>query len=219
MTEGDDERGLSRGAERILRAAVEVIAERGFRSASTSEIARRAEVAEGTIFRHFKTKQVLLQYIVEPFVRRVIAPVALHDMQRLLDAEYTSFAELVRAVAKNRLAVAREHLPVLRILIQEAPVNPELRTMLVTQVGGRIAPHALATIRRYQARGELSDDPPEVILRVMLSMLGGYLLARLVILPARAWDDDDEIERMVRVITRGFAPAPAAPPAAPSTSA
>lgn len=208
----DDERSLSRGAERILRAAVEVIAERGFRSASTSEIARRAEVAEGTIFRHFKTKQLLLQHIVDPFVRRVIAPVALQDVRRLLDADYASFADLLRTFARNRLDVAREHLPVVRILLQELPVNPELRTMLVTHVGGQIAPAMLATIRRYQARGELSDDPPEAILRMILSSFGGYMLARFVVLPDREWRDDDEIERMVRVITRGFAPAPPAAP-------
>lgn len=43
----------------ILRAALEVVAVEGL-SASTARIARKAEVAEGTIFTYFATKEVLL---------------------------------------------------------------------------------------------------------------------------------------------------------------
>lgn len=207
VTEHEDE---PRGAERILRAAIEVIAERGFRGAATSEIARRAGVAEGTIFRHFKTKQLLLTHIVEPFVQRVLAPLALRDVKRLLDAEYASFGDFLRAMAKNRLEVGKDNLPVLRILLQEAPLNPELRAMMVRHVAAHLFPELLAIIRRFQARGELRDDPPETILRVLLSTFGGYFVTRFMLLPDRPWDDDAEIERMVRVLVRGFAPDPPA---------
>ena len=98
---------LSKGQERILRAAIEVIAERGFKAASTSEIARRAEVAEGTIFRHFKTKQLLFNHIVEPFLEHVIAPMALRNFQTLMTSEYPSFAEFLRTVLRDRLEMLR----------------------------------------------------------------------------------------------------------------
>lgn len=42
---------------KILQAAVEIFAEKGYAATSTSEIAKRAGVAEGTIFRHYKTKK------------------------------------------------------------------------------------------------------------------------------------------------------------------
>lgn len=196
-----------RGAERILRAAIDVIAERGFRGAATSEIARRAGVAEGTIFRHFKTKDLLLRHIVEPFVQRVLAPMALRGTGQLLEADYSSFAEFLRAVARNRLEVARDHVSLLRILAQELPLNPELRAMLIRHVGGQLIPEFLRVIRRHQDRGELAREPPDAILRLVLSTFGGYFVTRFLILPDRPWDDDAEIERMVRFITRGLAPA------------
>lgn len=207
MSEPDeDQRGFARGAERVLRAAVEVIAERGFRGAATSEIARRAGVAEGTIFRHFKTKQVLLENIVDPFVQRVLAPLALRGLQPILDADHASFADFLRVLARNRLELMRDNLPVVRILIQELPLNPELRARMLHNLAARIVPEILAAIRRYQARGELVDDPPETIFRLMVSTFGGYALARFVILPDRPWDDDLELERMVRTLARGLAP-------------
>jgi AcrR family transcriptional regulator len=51
--------------EDILSAAVELFAERGFQATPTSEVAKRAGVAEGTIFHHFKTKDEILLSIFE----------------------------------------------------------------------------------------------------------------------------------------------------------
>lgn len=203
----EDDPDPPRGAERVLRAAIDVIAERGFRGAATSEIARRAGVAEGTIFRHFKTKDLLLRHIIEPFVERVLAPIAMRGTVQILDAEYASFADFLRALAFNRLQVVRENLPVLRIVVQEVPLNPELRSLMIRHVGAQLLPELLRVIRRHQERGELAQEPPETILRVILSTFGGYFLARFFLLPDRAWDDDAEIERMIRAVTRGFAAA------------
>ncbi|MES9969049.1 MAG: TetR family transcriptional regulator [Candidatus Thiodiazotropha sp.] len=46
--------------KRILQAASDVISEKGFKSASMREIARRAEVGDATIYNYFPTKESLL---------------------------------------------------------------------------------------------------------------------------------------------------------------
>ncbi|MFZ6183546.1 TetR/AcrR family transcriptional regulator [Nannocystis pusilla] len=206
MATREDDSGPVRGVERIVRAAIEVIAERGFRGAATSEIARRAGVAEGTIFRHFKTKQLLLDHILEPFVERVLAPIAFRDLHRLIDTDYPDFADFLREFARNRLAVAREHVPALRIFLQEVPLSPELRTMVFRHIGRHVVPELLAVIRKYQARGQIRDDPPETVLRLLMSALGGYIITRLAILPDYPWDDDREIELTIGTMTRGLRP-------------
>ncbi|WP_371933371.1 TetR/AcrR family transcriptional regulator [Halobacillus litoralis] len=53
----EEDRKLTPKQEQILKAAVEIFAEKGYASSSTSEIAAKANVAEGTIFRHYKTKK------------------------------------------------------------------------------------------------------------------------------------------------------------------
>ena len=65
-----------RNRARILTAAAEVFAERGA-SASTEEVARRAGVAIGTVFRHFPTKDDLLRAILKDLLGRLSAQVAL----------------------------------------------------------------------------------------------------------------------------------------------
>lgn len=45
----------------ILQAALELIAERGFHGAPMSEIAQKANVAAGTIYRYFENKDILIK--------------------------------------------------------------------------------------------------------------------------------------------------------------
>ena len=61
-----------RNRVRILDAAESVFAERGA-SASTEEVASRAGVAIGTVFRHFPTKRDLLTAIMTDLRRRLTA--------------------------------------------------------------------------------------------------------------------------------------------------
>jgi len=49
--------------QRLLRAALELFTAEGFQSTTTPEIAERAGVAEGTIYRHFSGKEHLLNEV------------------------------------------------------------------------------------------------------------------------------------------------------------
>ncbi len=51
--------------ERILNCALELFAEQGFDATPTSKVAKAAGVSEGLIFRHFESKNGLLDAILE----------------------------------------------------------------------------------------------------------------------------------------------------------
>ncbi|MBX2838875.1 MAG: TetR/AcrR family transcriptional regulator [Gammaproteobacteria bacterium] len=57
---------------RLLEAAVDVISEKGFDKASMREIARRADVADATIYNYFSTKEKLLYGYCEYVQRQVM---------------------------------------------------------------------------------------------------------------------------------------------------
>lgn len=69
-----------RSQEKILKEALSLFQKKGFEGATTKEIARRAGVAEGTIFNYFKTKEDIALYFFKKETERVIA--ALQDDQR-----------------------------------------------------------------------------------------------------------------------------------------
>jgi AcrR family transcriptional regulator len=72
-----------RNRERVLAAAREVFAEQG-REAQIDDVARRAEVGVGTVYRHFPTKEALIDAIAgEAFERLVV--VAEDQLEHNLD--------------------------------------------------------------------------------------------------------------------------------------
>ncbi len=56
--------------EKILNAALELFAQDGFKATSTNKVARKAGVSEGLIFRHFESKDGLLQAIIQEGEKR-----------------------------------------------------------------------------------------------------------------------------------------------------
>src|SRR5882672_2099228 len=51
--------------QRLLRAALEMYGSDGFLATTTPELARRAGIAEGTIYRHFPSKEALLNAVYQ----------------------------------------------------------------------------------------------------------------------------------------------------------
>ena len=64
--------GTSDKYQRILDAAIEVIAEHGFFHSRVAEIADRAGVADGTIYLYFKNKDELLMASIDSAFHRFI---------------------------------------------------------------------------------------------------------------------------------------------------
>ncbi|MCD9024273.1 TetR/AcrR family transcriptional regulator [Cohnella sp. NL03-T5] len=188
---------------RILRAAVEVFAEKGYSGAATSEIAQRAGVAEGTIFRHYRTKKDLLYSIVAPFVARLIEPFVLRGLYPLIDKPHATFEGFVRGLLDNRIAFAEKNIKVIRILLQEVPFHPELREQFLSKVADRVLQKMSRVVNHYREQGQIVDLPALTTIRMVGSTLFGYLLVRFLLAP-KEWNDAQEREATIQFILHGI---------------
>jgi AcrR family transcriptional regulator len=93
-----------RNRERILAAAEEVFARHGT-AASTDDVAARAGVAIGTVFRHFPTKQDLLAAIVKDLLARLTAEVTEAASGDPATALFDFFARVVEQAAAKKAVV------------------------------------------------------------------------------------------------------------------
>lgn len=201
---------LSAHQQRVLAAATELFAERGYLGASTAEIAARAHVAEATIFKRYRTKRDLLLAVLEPFVVRIGEPGMGAILQSALDAPRVEVAAVLRDLAHDRLAFVAAHPAVARILLQELPFNPDLRARLVTMVAADPVPGLVRLVTRLQREGQIDPAlPPATVIRTLMGAVAIYVLQRVFLSPDGAWDDRAEIDRIATVLARGLAPAPA----------
>ncbi|HDX9630226.1 TPA: TetR/AcrR family transcriptional regulator [Bacillus cereus] len=192
---------------RILEAAVDMFGEKGYASTSTSEIAKRAGVAEGTIFRYYKTKKDLLLAVVMPTLTKFAAPFFVQAFAKeIFKSEYKSYEGLLRVVIRNRFEFAKKHFPMIKILIQEVPFQPELKNEIQHLVETELLSHFKKLIVKFQEEGEIIEIPPSSVLRLTLSAVLGLLLTRFLLLPEEKWDDEVEIENTIQFILYGLTP-------------
>ncbi len=153
----------------LLRAGLELLAEKGYKGATTREIANRAEVSEVTLFRHYKSKAELLQEAVgqlSPPVEEII-PTETDDLEAAFIYFIGNFQALIEA---NQGFVIR--------LLPELIRHPELRGDTGAPGFTRAFAGGTAFIQRYQKAGLLRpDEPPQQ----MVVALIGPLIARVLL--------------------------------------
>ncbi|MEW8659652.1 MAG: TetR family transcriptional regulator [Candidatus Thiodiazotropha endolucinida] len=118
MKVSKQEKALTR--KRILCAAVDVISEKGFKSASMREIARRAEVGDATIYNYFPTKESLLYGYCEEKQREVA-----EALKKIDDFNEYTLREQLQQLTETELALwlpDREFLAEVFTLTFSAPV-------------------------------------------------------------------------------------------------
>jgi AcrR family transcriptional regulator len=193
--------------QRVLEAAIDVFAERGFHGASTSEIAKRAGVAEGTLFKQYKTKKELLIGALAPFLLRTVAPILLADVRQILVAPHATFEDFVRALYRNRGEFISKHQRMVRVVFQELPFHAEVREMVKDTIVKAILPDATALVQRFQREGQVVEADPLSIVRLVVGTFFVYAVSRVVVAPKHAWNDDSELQLMVQMVSRGLRPA------------
>ncbi|MFC5532280.1 TetR/AcrR family transcriptional regulator [Cohnella yongneupensis] len=199
----DDGQQMTEKQSRILIAAIEVFAEKGYSGTATSEIAQRAEVAEGTIFRHYKTKKDLLYAIVSPFVARLIEPFVLRELYPLFDSPHPTFEGFVRGILDNRITFVENHIKVIRIMLQEVPFHAELRDRFLGIMAQKMLPRLTRVLDHYRELGQIETLPTLTSIRLAGSTLFSYLVTRFLIAPAE-WDDAQEREATIQYLLRGL---------------
>ena len=116
--------------------------------------------------------------------------------------------ERLYALAKNRIEFAGRNLDLVKAIFQELLLDPEFRERLRERFVQRLLPAARLAIAQGIAARRVRAVEAEQVLRMLISLVGGYVVARHILLPDRAWDDEAELRLMIDVLLRGLAPAP-----------
>ncbi|WP_374017752.1 TetR/AcrR family transcriptional regulator [Paenibacillus thiaminolyticus] len=208
LLHADTNAKMTEKQERIVKAAIEVFVQKGFAASSTSEIAQRAGVAEGTIFRHYKTKKDLLLSIVAPSIVKLIAPFVLREFKDVLDTEYESYDQFLRVFIENRIDFLHHNMSLVRIVLQELPFHPDLEAQLQEIIVSQVKERVEKIIRRFQAEGKLVELPTGTVIRLTASVIIGYVLARSLFIEKEQaeWNDEQERDATISFLMKALTP-------------
>jgi len=201
-----EEGAMTDKKRRIVEAAIHCFAEKGYAATATNTIARRAGVAEGTIFRHFETKKDLLVRLVRPLFARGLVPLVAEELRVESERAGGDLRTFMRAILGNRLAFADRFAPLVRILIQEMRFHAELREAVAESFPAALQQAADRVLQPYIAKGQIRPVEPAFFLRSVISLFVGYYVLRTEVLPMQTWDDEAEIARIVDLMLDGLRP-------------
>jgi len=186
--------------EQIVKAAIEVFGGKSYLEANISEIAHKAEVAEGTIYQHFKNKEDLLFFIPNDRTNAFCEGLELH-LQGIEDArnKLAKFAWYYLYFFKTNPDYAR-------IAMLELRVNKNFQKTNGYRLFRGWLKMLRDIIEQGQREGSVRNDmDPVIIQELLLGTLEHYVTRWL--LKDESWDLLEFREQTIELIMNGIRPA------------
>jgi AcrR family transcriptional regulator len=164
---------------RILQAALRLFAAKGYEGTTTKDLAGKANVAEGTLFRYFPNKKAIL------------IEVATRGWVDILTDLLTELSEMgsykaVAQVMRRRVLRMRENSDLLRVCFIEAQFHPELKDRIQSEVIAKMTDVAEAFFQTAIDRGIYRPMNPKIVAQVFLGMFAIAGFSSETILDANA---------------------------------
>ncbi len=160
----------------ILKAAMQLFANRGFHETSMSEVAREAHVSKALIFWHFKTKEELfvavLNRLLEPYFIDFAEEAAMMDERAQILKLVESYLSFVRDNANSvRFFLAQ--------MLHDQRLSESLNEQVLKLYGGYRAMLVELIVRAQQKGICTRRTAPESAAAFLLSALNGLLIEYL----------------------------------------
>jgi AcrR family transcriptional regulator len=157
----------------VLAAALEMFSQKGFDRTTIRDIAKQAQLAEGTIYNHFENKTALMEALLESLASQGQAKV---DMSLPDDLDLAAFLpEHLRMMLDLLIGQAGKALPV---ILAELLVNTELREAHVKKIGQSQREMGVQTLKQFEKRKLIRKNNPELTVRMISALIMGISLQR-----------------------------------------
>ena len=154
----------------IDEAAIALFSEKGFANTSTKEIANKANVAEGTIFRHYKTKDNLLLNILLKFMKFLVPMVKKDVTSKLDNQKFENVEDFLRFFLMDRIDFVKKNHDIFRIFVKELIYNDALRQNLLGGHLNEIGEVFYSYYDTFKAKGQLKNIENSELLNRMLKI-------------------------------------------------
>jgi len=191
--------------QKIIETAISLFAEKGYANTSTNEIAKAAGVAEGTIFRHYGTKDNLLLSVILPFLKEALPGMAENVFKEVLKEETLHFEDFLKGLFKNRIKFVIENREIFQIIVKEILYSDSLRQEIAPFFMDSVIKRVNQAIEKFKERGDIKDIPTHKLLKLLMTTFGGFLVTNFVLIPSQEkMDIDQETENLVRFVMDGI---------------
>ncbi|MGL4741776.1 MAG: TetR/AcrR family transcriptional regulator [Sarcina sp.] len=189
--------------KKILEVCIDLFSEQGFSNVSTSQIAKAAGVAEGTIFKHFGKKEDILIKNILPLILKSIFKVVIEDFSDdNIELTKEGFRKFIHSIVSDRILFLSENKKIAKILITEVMYRKELRFTLFEAIPMQMKRGVNRILDSYREAGLIDELANYDIIRFVASNIFSYAMLNLTL--NANFNDEEEIEKTVKFLVKGL---------------
>ncbi|MFQ5902423.1 MAG: TetR/AcrR family transcriptional regulator [Candidatus Binatia bacterium] len=185
--------------KKIVDAALRVFSSKGFRGATTKEIARAAGINEVTLFRYFGNKENLFS---EVFEHHSLFPTLRELIPRSRDESYE---KVMTGLAARIMEILSKRKDLIRLVLFESYQYPDQGVMFFQQIYSKIFQPLGEYLEEKKRSGKIGEIDPELAARAFLGMFFSFFVAQEFLLGKKVVQVSDEavMREFVRIFLHG----------------
>ncbi len=176
--------------DKILNAALELFAEKGFSASTTKEIARRAKVNEVTIFRQFRSKRALFGAVVAE--RSPMLPIR----ERVSTDPRGSVDDLLLGNVRVVLKMLRSNRHLFYIMMGDAWRQPKIRKIAYDESIKKGLEFVASLMKGLMDAGKMRRMDPMIPARSLMGAVQFYFLTTEIL--GEGTPEPHEEEQVIR---------------------
>ncbi len=185
--------------DKILDAGLRLFSKRGYLGATTKEIAKKAGVAELTLFRHFMSKERLFEQMIKNYS---FLPALKELIPEIRGMEY---GDALSEIARRYLDRLSERRDLIKIMMAEIHVYPSKVKVIYHNFIDELVRTLASYFRDLQNQGILRDFDPEIAARAFFGMFFSYFNTQEIMMlkKYRPTDTETIIREYVKIFVGG----------------
>lgn len=185
----------------IIAAARALLAERGYENCVISDIAERAGVVEGTIYRYFENKRDLFIKVAESWFEELLG-------QQEDIAHVSGTQERLRRTIRRALSIIRHEPALTRFVLMELRPDPDYKNLRLYRLNRAFVSGVMQVLKEAHAKGEIDSTLSLPLLRDMI--FGAIEHQTWAFLREEGdFSVDETTDGITAVVFRGMQPVPA----------
>ena len=191
---------LSLKQRRVLLSSLKLFSEIGFENTTSSLIAERAGVSEGTVFSYFKTKEGILDTILSTFLEQVIPEVIADFSEKKFTVDQETFPSFLKSIVRDRLFFIQENQMHVKILLGRSFIDKNLSIQLGNIIVQSIIEPISPVLNQFKEKGLIRNWSNERIVRYILALTLSYVFP-MILNDNEDLDIDEAVNEIVECLS------------------
>lgn len=192
--------------EKILKSAIKLFSQKGFSATTTSEIAKDAGVAEGTVFRYYKTKKHLLIKVMGKLIEVMSEELIENSAGKILkENQNINDKEILKMLLMDRLEVFNKYWDIIQVVITEMQFHKDIRESFLKNVVFKVKDVLSEFIERGIAKGRFKNFDSMVVSRTLIGTFMAYIIQKKIMGENILSENGQEIDEIIELFLNGLA--------------